>query len=319
MAGTLTIARKEFKDHVSDKAFLLCFAALLIAMVGGSFYYIQRVQDSNIEWSGRGDSIRGDSAWKFWSLSLVEWCIGQLSSLGVLVAIALSFNSINKERTEGSLKVLLSYPIYRDKIILGKLLAGLIVISLVTIASMTIAFSIVMFSLSIPLTLDFFLRIARTTLMGIVLLTCFLCIGTAISTVLRDTSAILLSLLLVATILRYENYKSIMLAATILLSGLGVDLIRPGWYTRHMWRMWYDDKFYRFYSRLSPVEAFLKLSERLFNFGKVYEWTPYGTEQDFIPFQVHLLGNLDLVAVPIIFTVAAFIACYILFTRRDVA
>lgn len=319
MPGILTIARKEFKDHVSDKAFLLCFAALLVAMVGGSFYYIQRVQDSNITWSGRGDNISEDSAWKFWSLYLVEWNIGQLSSLGVLVAIALSFNSINKERTEGSLKVLLSYPIYRDKIILGKLLAGFLVLSLVTIATMTISLSIVMFFLSIPLTVDFFLRIAGTTLMGIVLLTFFLCIGTAISTVLRDTSVILLSLLLVATLLRYENYKSIVMTITILLSGLGVDLLRPGGYTRYMYRMWYDDEFYRFYSRLSPVESFLKLSERFFNFGKIYERSPYGTEQDFIPFQVHLLGNLDLVAIPILFTVAAFIACYILFTKRDVA
>ncbi len=319
MPGILTIARKEFKDHVSDKAFLLCFAALLVAMVGGSFYYIQQVQDSNLLWSGRGDNINEDSAWKFWSISLVEWVLGQLSSLGVLVAIALSFNSINKERTEGSLKVLLSYPIYRDKIILGKLLAGFLVLSLVTIATMTISFSIVMFFLSIPLTLDFFLRIAGTTLMGIVLLAFFLCIGTAISTVLRDTSAVLLSLLLIATLLRYENYKSRVLAVTILLSSLGVNLISPGAYFRTNTRMWYDDQFYRFYSRLSTVEAYLKLSERLFNFGKSYEWTPYGTEHDLIPFQVHLVGNLDLVAVPIIFTVAAFIACYVLFTRRDVA
>ena len=65
MPGVLTIARKEFKDHVSDKAFLLCFAALLVAMVGGSFYYIQHVQDSNLLWSGRGDNISEDSAWKF--------------------------------------------------------------------------------------------------------------------------------------------------------------------------------------------------------------------------------------------------------------
>ncbi len=318
MPGVLTIARKEFKDHVSDKAFLLCFAALLVAMVGGAFYYIQWVQDSNLTWPDRGN-LSKDAAWKFWSPNLVEWVMGQLSSLGILVAIALSFNSINKERSEGSLKVLLSYPIYRDKIILGKLLAGFIVLSLVTIASMTISFSITMFYLSIPLTLDFFLRIAGTTLMGIVLLAFFLCIGTAISTVLRDTSAILLSLLLIASLLRFEYYEPILLAASILLSNIGINIIRPGLYSPTFLHQKYYDRFYKFFSRLSPVEAYLKLSERFFNFGKLYETTPYGTEQDFIPFQVHLLGNLDLVAVPIVFTVAAFIACYLLFTRRDVA
>jgi len=307
MPGVWTIARKEFRDHVSDRTFLLCFAALLITMVGGALYFVQWIND--FDWG-----------WKYWYVYLIEYVTRNLSSIGVLVAIALSFNSINKERTEGSLKVLLSYPIYRDKIILGKILAGFLVITIVTIASMTISFSIVVYYLSIPLTADFLLRVVAMIAMGIVLLTFFLCVGTAVSTILQDTSTIVLSLLLISALLQYQNYKVIVATALYVLSFLGYNFIEPGFFTRSYFRMWYDDPFYLLYSKLSPVESYLKLSERLFYYGKPFErFSGVYSGSIFTTFQEQLYGNLDLVAIPILYTVAAFIASYILFTRREIA
>lgn len=330
MAGIWTIARKEFKDHVSDRAFLLCFTALLIAMAGGALHFTQRVSDwtswsTSIEsgfthlWVTPESSLEEPAGWKFHYNDITRMITSQLSSLGVLVAIALSFNSINKERTEGSLKVLLSYPIYRDKIILGKLLAGFLVLTLVTVASMTISFSIIVYYLSIPLTLDFLLRVAATTAMGVMLLSFFLCVGTAVSTVLRDTSTIFLSLILVSSLLRYGTYRVVIATVVKLLSVVGIYFEGPGKYYPTYFFSDYIPSF-RNYARLSPIEAFIKLSERFFNYGRNYErFQPVYPRQVVVTFQDQLYGHLDLVAVPIIFTIAAFIACYILFTRRDVA
>ena len=322
MPGILTIAKKEFVDHVSDKTFLLSFAILLIAMIAGALYQVQFIRDWNFLAPPIAPHVMAEGAgWKFFDTLFTEFITGQLSLLGVLVAISLSFNSINKERSEGSLKVLLSYPIHRDKLILGKLLGSVLVLSLAVAASMTISFSVVMFSLSIRATADFLLRIVTVTVMGIVLLTFFLCIGTAVSTVLRDTAAILVGLLLIATILRYETIKVVADAGFNLFSALGIQLYGRPWINdfRGNLRLW-RDPFYRTVSRFSPVEAYLKLSERLFNWGVGWETTPWvGPDEPDLTFQFQLYGNLDLVAVQILFTVVAFIICYVLFTRRDVA
>jgi len=320
MSEVYIIAKKEFKDHISDTSFLLCFAALFIAMVGGAFYQVQVTQDLTLRWINAGILPMNSEGWRFLYYYFTEYVTSQLSSLGVLTAIALSFNSINKERTEGSLKVLLSYPVFRDKIILGKILAGLMVISLVTISVMIISFSILMFYLSIPLTIDFFLRVVTVTVTGIVLLAFFFCIGMAISTIVSDTSTILLSLLLVVTILQYNFIEVVVTIIINYLSILGLNLLRPTTFSRQsIFRPWYDP-FYRTYSHLSPIESYLKYSERIFSFGEAYD-NAWFVERGYpiTQFQYQFVNNLDLALVPLIFTIAAFVACYILFTRREIA
>jgi len=315
MPGVLTIAKKEFVDHVSDRTFLLCFGILLVIMVGGAFYQVWWIQNGGISTEL--------AAWKYFPWMLQAELTGQLSFLGALVAIALSFNSINKERTEGSLKVLLSYPIYRDKIILGKLVGGFLVVSLVTVASLTISFSIVLFHMSIPLTMDLFLRITTVITMGTVLLVFFLCLGTAISTVVRDTSACLMILLLVTSLMRSDTLTMVLVIVSSLFphsvaipGGLNWLQYVASWGS---WRYTGGSlDVLRNYLWASPVEAYRNFSEAVFNLGSVQG---HRGGQIFIPisFQEQLIRNLDLVAVLILFTVATFIASYILFTRRDIA
>jgi ABC-2 type transport system permease protein len=58
--------------------------------------------------------------------SLVQF----VAFFGPLIGLVLGFDSINRERTSGTLSKLASQPIYRDAIINGKFLAGVIVISI---------------------------------------------------------------------------------------------------------------------------------------------------------------------------------------------
>jgi ABC-2 type transport system permease protein len=62
--------------------------------------------------------------------SLVQF----VAFFGPLVGLVLGFDSINRERNEGTLSKLLSQPIYRDVVINGKFLAGVVMISVMMIS-----------------------------------------------------------------------------------------------------------------------------------------------------------------------------------------
>jgi hypothetical protein len=148
------------------------------------------------------------------------------------------------------------------------------------------------------------------------LLVFFLCVGMIISSILNDTTSILLGLVLIIALLRYETFKVILVAAINLLSHFGLRLQKPGFHPRFLERdVWYDP-FYRNFCRLSPIESYLKLSERTFHLqcdsiSSIYDASPV------TPFQELLGANLDLLAVQIIFTFAAVAACYYISTRRE--
>ena len=93
--------------------------------------------------SGLSDAIQSDSNFIFLKLytssgSSIPSFMSFIALLGPIVGLALGFDAVNSERSNGTLNRLVSQPIYRDAIIVGKFLAGTIVIAIV-IFSMGIA------------------------------------------------------------------------------------------------------------------------------------------------------------------------------------
>ena len=86
--------------------------------------------------SGLEDAIASDSNFIF--LKLYTSSSGSIPSfmsfialLGPIVGLALGFDAINSERSGGTLNRLVSQPIYRDSIIVGKFLAGTALIAMI--------------------------------------------------------------------------------------------------------------------------------------------------------------------------------------------
>lgn len=126
MRGTYTIFRKELADHFSSFRFIILF--VMITMVSLIIAYMV------------GSSIRkeleGVAKPSFLFLMLFT-STGALFSLvmfvaffGPLIGLVLGFDSINRERSEGTLSKLVSQPIYRDAVINGKFLAGVMTIAI---------------------------------------------------------------------------------------------------------------------------------------------------------------------------------------------
>jgi ABC-2 type transport system permease protein len=130
MQGLYAVFRKELSDHFSSYRFVILFA--LIAMVSIITSYMAGLH--------LRESLEGIAKPKFVFLMLFN-TPGALFSMvqfvaffGPLIGVVLGFDTVNRERANGTLIKLASQPIYRDAVINGKFLAGVVTISLMLIS-----------------------------------------------------------------------------------------------------------------------------------------------------------------------------------------
>jgi len=130
MRGISAIVKKELADHFSSYRFMILFA--LIAMVSLITTYMVGM---NLK-----EELAGVAKPQFVFLMLFT-STGPLFSLvqfiaffGPLIGLVLGFDSINRERSTGTLSKLASQPIYRDSIINGKFLSGVVTITIMVVA-----------------------------------------------------------------------------------------------------------------------------------------------------------------------------------------
>jgi len=130
VVGIRPILRKELADHFSSYRFIIIFA--LIAMVSLISAYMVGI---NIR-----QELEGVAKPRFVFLMLFT-ASGNFFSLvqfvaffGPLIGLLLGFDTINRERNEGTLSKLLSQPIYRDAVVNGKFLAGVFMIAVMMVA-----------------------------------------------------------------------------------------------------------------------------------------------------------------------------------------
>ncbi len=130
MHGIKTIFRKELADHFTSYRFIILFA--LIAMVSLITAYMAALSIHR--------ELSGVAKPEFVFLMLftasgVQFSLVQfVAFFGPLIGLILGFDTINRERNEGTMSKLLSQPIYRDDVINGKFLAGLLVIAVMMTA-----------------------------------------------------------------------------------------------------------------------------------------------------------------------------------------
>lgn len=126
MNGMLVIYRKELSDHFSSYRFLLLFAVVaMISMI--TAYMAATSMASNLKSLAKPDFV---FLMMFTSAGAGFSLVDFISFFGPLIGIILGFDTINRERNEGTLSKLVSQPIYRDAVVNGKFLAGISLIAI---------------------------------------------------------------------------------------------------------------------------------------------------------------------------------------------
>lgn len=130
MRGISAIVKKELADHFSSYRFMILFA--MIAMVSLITTYMVGM---NLK-----EELAGVAKPQFVFLMLftstgpVFSLVQFIAFFGPLIGLILGFDSINRERSTGTLSKLASQPIYRDSIINGKFLSGVVTIAIMVVA-----------------------------------------------------------------------------------------------------------------------------------------------------------------------------------------
>ena len=193
MHGIKVILKKELADHFSSYRFIIIFA--LIAMISLITAYMVGL---NIR-----QQLEGVAKPRFIFLMLFT-APGAIFSLvqfvaffGPLVGLILGFDTINRERNEGTLSKLLSQPIYRDVVINGKFLAAVVMITIMMVSIVLVITGLGLIVLGIVPGLEEIWRIIFYLIISIVYISFWLGVAILFSILFRSTATSALAALAV--------------------------------------------------------------------------------------------------------------------------
>jgi len=315
MAGTFTIAEKEMKDQFGSKRFIIMFGFMILLSGLAAYQGVDYIKDN------------ADATFLYiFSGSRMSYSFIQIMVLfGPILGMTLGFDSVNKERTTGTLSMLLGQPIYRDSVINGKFLAG--AASLATVGVGTIAITV---GLSIPMlgygpTGTEVLKILVLSLLTVLYLVFWLSLGMLFSVLAKKTSTSILAS--IATWMFFSIVLGILANAVAgvlvplpdgdfqggKLGGQGGFNVTDEYREAMMERTAVMDGI----NRLSPTELFENTANAVL--GVTDQFTRM--TQEFtrtVPLGEALLANWANIAVLVVGLVVCFAASYMLFLRMEI-
>ena len=183
MAEVLIVSRKEVADIFGSKRYLILFAMILILSTLSVYQGVQYLKNNPKAgflaiFSGTG-----------FGFSFLQWMI----FFGPILGLVLGFDAINKEKTSGTLSILLSQPIFRDSIINGKFIAGAVALTTLTVSTIGIMCGLAIPMLGFGPTFEGASRIVILSSLTVLYLAFWLSIGLLFSVIAKKTSTSMLA------------------------------------------------------------------------------------------------------------------------------
>ncbi len=179
--NVVTIAQKEFADNLWSPVFL----ALLVTFTLVTFVF--SYQQGLMQILAKEGLGRMGESTSVLMLGL-KGLAGIMTWFAPLIGIALSFDAVIKEQKSGSLNVLLTHPVFRDTIIMGKLLGSMLTLFLVLFVSSAVSVGTLLFLLGGAVSTLELTRIALYILSTFLYTLVFLSIGVILSIVVKDAT-----------------------------------------------------------------------------------------------------------------------------------
>ncbi len=173
---------KEMADHFGRRRFIFLLALVLLAIIWALSVIFGTVQDAA---SSREEFL----FLKVFSSStdVLPSLLFFISFFGPLAGIILGFDSINSERTQGTLARVLSNPVHRDSVYNGKFLAGLATLAVIQVSTILGTVGATMASLGIVPDGEEIIRLVGFAIVSIAYLGLWLAVSMAASIFFRST------------------------------------------------------------------------------------------------------------------------------------
>lgn len=125
----ITIVRKELADYFTSIRCFILFLLVFVASAVALYAAYHGIRDVSTE---SGFIFTG----LFTTGTSIPSLVTFIALLVPIIGIALGFDAINSERSNGTLNRILSQPIYRDSVINGKFLAGMVTLFIMILTAM---------------------------------------------------------------------------------------------------------------------------------------------------------------------------------------
>ncbi len=205
--GLFNVARKEFIDHLTSRGFIIILALFLIISASGMHEGINRYNQQLDTYKEQISQIKevegiepGYMPEKPSIMLVFMFMSSYIMMLGAILAIAMGFDLLSKEKETRSLKSLLSCPVFRDEIINGKALGGTLALVFAMGTSLFISLAILLIFSIVP-SMNELATILVFGIVSIVFLLAYFAIALMMSTVSGDSGSALLCTLVIFFIL----------------------------------------------------------------------------------------------------------------------
>ena len=199
----LNVARKEFSDHITSRRFVIILGLLLVISTISIYEGIEQYNDSLEAYTEQLQRMEEfDDPYRSWmpqKPSIMYVFISMMSymaMLGGILAIAIGFDLVSKEKETRSLKSLLSHPVYRDEIINGKTLGGVGALGFAMVLALAIAIAMLLLFSVVP-TVEEFAAILIFGAVSLGFLLAYFAVALTMSTVAKESGNALIYTLVV--------------------------------------------------------------------------------------------------------------------------
>ncbi|MFP3914718.1 MAG: ABC transporter permease [Actinomycetota bacterium] len=186
VGGWRTVAAKELADHLLSGRFIVLMAVLGIATAAAVFAASGGIRE--VAPSAQGITALFLKLFTVTAEPVPFPLILFVGFLAPLLGIMFGFDAVNGERSQGTLPRLLSQPIHRDEVILGKFVAGLGVVSIMLAALILFVSGIGIFRLGVVPSAAEMTRLFVWLIMAIVYVGFWQALATLASVVARRAS-----------------------------------------------------------------------------------------------------------------------------------
>jgi len=320
----LIVAKKEFADQITSRRFIAVLGVMLIFSAISFYQGVEEfMRDYRMFESG---SVGGDVP----RPSIVQ-IFGFFGSAGILtfggiLGMLMGFDLITREKESGSLKTLLSHPVFRDQIINGKALGAFAALCVVVALTLIIALGILTMKGFIP-SLDDLIAILKFGLITLAYLFTFFSIALFTSTTAKNSSSSLLMAFAIFLVLTIAMPMISTFVADIVV-GRPPEISHPSppplqssenvetsqeWQEYRQRMQEYEQKMNEYYERKRAIQEFFFVLSPSTNYLSLVSSL---SERSFMPFGAKdpMKNVVGFVVLPLVF----FAASYVRFLRMEI-
>lgn len=209
MNTTWVVAKKEILDARRNKLFIIILAMLLLLTLVSIVLSAYQVRISVDEYNKSIEFLKSLGKTTFPDqpnlnpLAASKSFVNYIGMLGALLAIVLGNYSVVKERRSGTMRLILSRQIFRDKLLNGKLFGNLILIAAICIGMFIVTMLSVLLVGKVALSADDISRLLLFFLMAFLYMAFFLVLSITIAVATDNGNKALLITIIVWLVLSF--------------------------------------------------------------------------------------------------------------------